>query len=216
MGAPAALAGVWLAALGVRTAVRCGDWRDQETFLRATLRDGGRSSRMLGNLAMVELSRGDTGDAERGFREALALQPNQPFAELGLGEALMARGDFAEARVCLEDCAKNPLLRSLAGVHLAEVEQRETGRDPVERLREAVEASPHFWPARKQYIAWLLQRKDVEPALRELRIVLAEAPFRAETWGMLSRALEQIGRPDLARMAAAQAALRDVWWGKKY
>ena len=52
--------------------------------------------------------------------------------------------------------------------------------------------------------------------MRDLRIVLAEAPFRAETWGMLSRALEQIGRPDLARMAAAQAALRDVWWGKKF
>ncbi|MEI8235324.1 MAG: tetratricopeptide repeat protein [Verrucomicrobiota bacterium] len=210
----AALAGAWLAALGVRTTVRCGDWRDQETFLRATLRDGGRSSRMLGNLALLALGRGDTGEAVRGFREALALEPNQPFARLGLGNALLEHGDFAEARACLEDCAKNPLLRSLALVRLAELDRREMGRDPVERLREAAQAAPRFWPARKQYIARLLQRRDAEPALHELRAVLAQAPYRAETWGMLSRALEQIGRPDLARAAAAQAALRDVWWGK--
>jgi Flp pilus assembly protein TadD len=212
----AALAGVWLVALGVRTTVRCGDWRDQETFLRATLRDGGRSSRMVGNLALLALSRGDTGEAVRGYREALALAPNQPFAQLGLANALLERGEFAEARALLEQCATYPFLKTLASVRLAELERRETGRDPVERLREAAEASPHSWPARKQYIAWLLQRRDAETALRELRAVLEEAPFRADTWGMLERALAQIGRADLARNAAAQAALRDVWWGKNF
>ena len=212
----AALAGVWLAALGVRTTVRCGDWRDQETFLRATLRDGGNSSRMVGNLAMLALQRGDTGEAVRGYREALALAPNQPFALLGLGNALLERREFAEARALFEQCAKTPFLGNLVQARLAELEWRETGRDPVDRLREAAQAAPRSWPARRQYIARLMQRGDPENALRELRAVLAEAPYRAETWGLLEVAFQQIGRPDLARNAATQAALRDVWLGKKY
>lgn len=212
--AAAGLASVWLAALGVRTTLRCHDWQSHESFLRATLRDGGRSSRMLGDLALAALGRGNVEEAAEGFREALAARPGQPFAELGLAQTLVRKGDYAQARLLLEDAARVPILRGFALVRLAELEWRESGRDPVERLREAAAADPRFWPVRKRYIARLLERGEAAPALRELRAVVGEQPYRAETWGMLAQAAQAIGRPDLAESANARAAALDVWWGK--
>ena len=210
----ATLAGVGFAALGCRTAWRCADWRDQETFLQTTLRDGGASSRMLGNLALEQLRRGDVDAAVHGFREALARKPNQPFAMLGLASALIRRGDFTEARQWLARCEKLPLVRAAALVQKAELECRESGREKTDLLREAAAVDPRFWPVRKRYIAQLMEQGHMEAALAELRSVLADQSFRAETWEMLGRALEKIGNPALANAAYLQADRRDVWRAK--
>ena len=208
-------AALWVAALGCRTAGRCADWRDQGTFLQATIRAGGDSSRMLGNLASLELSRGDTTGALRDYRAALALQPDQPFAMLGMAGALIKAGEFAEARAWLERCEKVPLIRADALVNRAVLESRESGRDRVDLLREAAEVNPRFWPLRKRYIGHLIERGETELALQQLREVLGDQPFRAETWELLAKALEKIGQPELAQAATAQADLRDLWRGRK-
>jgi Flp pilus assembly protein TadD len=208
-------AALWVAALGCRTALRCADWRDPGTFLQATIRAGGNSSRMLGNLASLKLGRGDTTGALRDYRAALARQPGQPFAMLGLSGALIKAGEFTEARQWLERCEKIPLIRADALVNLAVLEFRESGRDRVDLLREAAEINPRFWPLRKRYIAHLIERGETELALRQLREVLGNQPFRAETWELLAKVFDQIGKPELAQMAMRQADLRDLWRGWK-
>lgn len=207
------LAGVWFAALCGRTAWRCFDWRDQVTFLTATIRDGGNSSRMLGNLALEQLRRGEVGNAVKGFRAALVLKPGQPFAMLGLSRALLHRGyhgDFAEARQWLEQCEQIPLVRAAALVQKSELEFQE-GRDGLPLLREAATVNPRFWPVRKAYIACLIERGEMRTALEELRAVLADQPFRAETWEMLGNVADKIGNRTLAQSAYAEADRRDVW-----
>lgn len=206
---------IWIAALGCRTAWRCADWRDQATFLQATIRAGGDSSRMLGNLASLELSRGDGAGALRDYRTALTLQPGQPFAMLGLSGALIKTGHYEEARAWLERCEKVPLVRADALVNQAVLEFRESGRDRVDLLRQAAEMNPRFWPLRKRYIGHLIERGEMGPALQQLREVLGDQPFRAETWELLARAYESIGRPELAQTATAQADLRDLWRSRK-
>jgi len=210
----ATLVGVWLAALGCRTAWRCGDWRNQATFLQATIRDGGDSSRMLGNLALEQLRRGEVDAAVQGFRAALVRKPNQPFAMLGLASALVRQHNFAEARQWLERCEKLPLVRAAALLQKAELEFQESGRDKTDLLREASAVNPRFWPVRKRYIAHLIERGEMQSALAELRAVLADQPFRAETWEMLGSAAEKIGNPSLAKKAYSEADQRDVWRGK--
>ena len=210
----ATLAGLWFAALGCRTAWRCADWRDQETFLRATLRDGGDSSRMLGNFALEQLRRGEVDAAVQGFRAALTRKSNQPFAMLGLSRALIQRGDFAEARQWLERCESLPLVRAAALVQKAELEFQESGRDKTGLLRKAAALDPLFWPVRKRYIAHLMEKGDMGGAFAELRAVLADQPFRAETWEMLGRAAEKSGQRALAKSAYAEADRRDVWRSK--
>jgi Flp pilus assembly protein TadD len=208
-------AALWLAALGCRTAWRCADWRDQETFLQATIRAGGDSSRMLGNLALLEAGRGDTNAALRDYRAALALQPDQPFAMLGLAGALIKTGDYAAAREWLGRCEKVPLIRAEALVDQAVLEYREAGRDRVDLLREAAEVNPRFWPLRKRYISHLIERGETALAFQQLREVLDDQPYRAETWELLARAFESIGSPELAHTAALQADRRDLWRGRK-
>ena len=46
----------------------------------------------------------------------------------------------------------------------------------------------------------------MESALREVRAVLADQPFRAETWEMLGAALAKIGQPERAQAAQIIAA----------
>ncbi|MCX6966462.1 MAG: tetratricopeptide repeat protein [Verrucomicrobia bacterium] len=204
---------VGFTALCCRTAWRCADWRDQATFLSATLRDGGDSSRMLGNFALEQLRRGNGEAAVQNFRAALARKPEQPFAMLGLGRALLQRGDLAQARQWLERCEKLPLVRASALVQRAELEFKGSGRDRTPLLLEAVAVNPRFWPVRKRYIADLLERGDIGKALEELRSVIDDQPFRAETWELLGRALEKAGNPALAQKAYAEADQRDVWRG---
>jgi len=211
----AVVSGLWLIALGCRTAWRCEDWRDPNTFLAATIRDGGDSSRMLGNLALQKYSKGDFAGAVWDNREALQRQPDQPFAMLGLSAALIQLREFAEARQWLERCEQIPHVRANALIYRSELEFQESRRDRVPLLREAVAVNPHHWPVRKRLITHLVERGELAPALLELRAVLAEETFRAETWELLGQALERIGQPALARDAYAEADLRDLWRGKK-
>ena len=210
------LAGIWLAALGCRTALRCPDWRDRSSFFHANIEAGGDSSRIRSNLASLKLSQGDVEGAVRDYREALKSRPNQPFAMLGLSGALIKQRQFAEAREWLERCEKSPLVRADALVQLAVLEFAESGRDRVDLLREAAEVNPRFWPVQKRYIGHLIERDEVGTALLELRAVLADQPFRAETWEMLGFIGEKMNNTELAQSAYAEADKRDIWRRRKY
>jgi len=207
----ALLAAVVLA-LGIRTAIRCGDWRAQESFLQSTIASGGDSDRMLTNRATLRLTRGDVPGAIADFREALKRKPDQRFAMLGLAGALIRQHSWAEARQWLDRCERIPLVRAEALVDRAVLEYQETGRDRVDLLKQAAEVNPHFWPWRKRYIGHLIERGDAGEGMRELRSVLTEQPFRAEAWAMLGELLRRTGAESLADEAFAAAASCDVHW----
>ena len=202
---------VWIVALGFRTALRCTDWHDQQRFLEATIRDGGNSSRMLSNRASLKSSCGDLQGAIRDYQAALACKPDQPFALLGLSGALIRQRSFEEARQWLARCEAIPLIRADALVNRAVLEFKESGADRIDLLREAALLHPRFWPVRKRYIDHLIERgqagapQELAEALRELRAVLSDQPFRSETWQMLGVVLEKTGSRELAQTAFAEA-----------
>lgn len=201
---------VWLVALGFRTVVRCADFRTPEAFFQATIRDGGDTERMFINLAGLELKQGDIRGAIRDFHEALARKPNQPLAMLGLAGALIRQHSWTEARWWVRRCEAVPLIRAEALIDHAVVDFQESGVDRADLLREAALINPRFWPTRKRYISHLIERGDTEQALRELRAVVGEQPYRAETWAMLGTLLEKTGSQVLAGRMFQEAHLRDI------
>jgi non-specific serine/threonine protein kinase len=84
--------------------------------------DSGRALSAVGNLA---LSQGDHDEAERLFRESLALYrelddaPRSAKVQTNLASLALARGQYADAEPLLEECAT--LARSLADAHLLAV-----------------------------------------------------------------------------------------------
>ena len=201
---------LWTLALGVRTAVRCRDWRTHGIFVESTLRTADIRDRMLVNRGSFKLSRGNPAGAVLDFREALKDKPDQPFAMIGMAEALIKRHAWKEAREWLDRCERIPLVRSEALVSRAVLEFQETGRDRVDLLRMAVAADPEFWPVRRRYIGHLVERGDWAEALRELHAVLQKEPFRIEAWTLLNQALSRSGQHDLAIQANEQVRLYDI------
>lgn len=79
---------------------RNGDWRDEETLFRHTLRFDPPAARVWYNLANVRLHAGDPVEAERLYREAASRDPADGAIHLNLGIALQRqgrRGDAEEA-----------------------------------------------------------------------------------------------------------------------
>ena len=183
---------------------------NQQTFLQATIRSGGDSSRMLSNLASLKLSQGDLEGARRSYEAALIAKPDQPFAMLGLSGALIRARAFSEARTWLAKCERIPLVRADAMLNLAVLEFQESGRERLDLLKDAAAINPFFWPLRKRYITQLIERGDLKAALLELQSVLSNQPFRAETWEMLGRVLEKSGQHPLAAQAFEEADHYDI------
>lgn len=79
--------------------------------------------------ALEEERSGDVADAEQGYRDALAADPDNRAAKLGLGRILAERGDVEEARGLLAPMQPDPEAeRVLAGIRVAEwAELDETG-----------------------------------------------------------------------------------------
>jgi Flp pilus assembly protein TadD len=200
----------WVVLLAARTVQRIGDWRDQRTFLESTAMSGGGTTRMEINLGSLALSEGRLRIALAHFQNALAREPTQPFAILGLAATLTRLGEYAEARDWLAKIETVPVVRAEVLQTLAAVEYREARRDRVDLLREAARVEPRYWPAEKRYVAHLAERGDLLEAVRELRAYIDVQPFRAESWKLLALLLEQAGQPVLARAAANRATELDV------
>ena len=77
------------------------------------------------------------------------------------------------------------------------------------RLRLAARLGPSNWMIEKRYIKALA---DVVSRSRHRRIedLSRVAPYRAESWLMMSELLPKIGRPNEAAIALAEAEANDV------
>ncbi len=205
----------WLLFLPVRTFLRTFDWKDQRTFLTRTIRDGGDSARMWINLGGLELSAGNLVAARQALERALAQDPEHTLALLNLAAVTIKEGDFPAARAILQRIKEPPELRARAEESLAVLENRESGQVNLMRLRLAARLGPPNWAIEKRYVKALADLNYPERAITELRTCLATAPYRAESWQMMSALLHRIGRPNEAELALFLAESNDVHLKKR-
>jgi len=91
------LAVVVFAGWGVRGMLRVGEWRDEETLFRHTLRYDPPAARVWYNLGNLRLAAGDAAEAARLFEAALQREPGSAAAHLNLGIAFARLGQHEEA-----------------------------------------------------------------------------------------------------------------------
>ena len=201
---------IWLLALPARTFARTFDWKDQRTFLTRTIAAGGDSARMWINLGGLELSEGHLEAAHKAIERALQKEPDNPLAQLNLAAVLIKQRDFAGARTLLKKIKHPPELWARAEESLAVLENRETGKVNLHQLRLATRLGPPNWAIEKRYIKALADLNFPDRAITELKTCIAVAPYRAESWLMMSELLRKIGRPNEAAVALAKAEAEDV------
>jgi tetratricopeptide (TPR) repeat protein len=82
---------VLVALLGARAMARNADWRDEETFWRATVRDS-PSARAWNNLGLLLRESGRTDEAALALNEVRRRRPDLPSSHTNLGVIAAARG----------------------------------------------------------------------------------------------------------------------------
>jgi len=208
--AMAGLMVLWTAFLGARTFVRALDWKDQRTFLERTIAHGGDSVRMLINLGGLELTEGKLEDAAVHLHAALQKKPNQPLAVINLAAVALKENDFKLARELLTRATQMPLVDAEAHQLLAVLENKESGKVDVMRMRLASRTGPPNWSIEKRYIQLLDQTGGTAAAINELLSCLQQQWYRAESWKLLSDLHAKLGHSTQAAQALAQARAYDV------
>lgn len=206
---PIALA-CWVLFLCGRTFKRTFDWKDQRTFLERTIATGGDSARMLINLGGLELSEGHFDEAKRNLEAALKKEPNEPRAVINLAAVAVKRNEFATAHQLLARAQQMSPVEAQAHELLTVLENKETGRANLLRLRLAARTGPAKWAIEKRYVKLLAEGGAADAAVLELKHCLATQWYRAESWQLLGEILAQAGREPEAEAARAQARRYDV------
>ena len=201
---------LWFLLLGARTFARTFDWKDQRTFLERTIAHGGDSARMLINLGGLELTEGKLEDAAVHLHAALQKKPDQPLAIINLAAVALKQNDFKLARELLTRAAQMPLVDAQAHQLLAVLENKESGKVDLMRMRLAARTGPPDWSIEKRYIQLLDQTGGTAAAIAELQTCLQPQWYRAESWELLSELLAKSGRAKEAGDALARAQAYDV------
>jgi Flp pilus assembly protein TadD len=162
------------------------------------------------NLGGLELTEGRLVAARQALDHALAKDPGNSLALLNLAAVVIKEGDFPGARIILQRIKEPAELRARAEESLAVLENRESGRVDLMRLRLASRLGTPNWMIEKRYIKALADLNHPERAITELKTCLAVAPYRAESWQMMSALLHRIGRPNEAALALSVAEASDV------
>jgi tetratricopeptide (TPR) repeat protein len=210
----ATVVSLWIALLSMRTFFRAEDWKDQRTFLERTIATGSDSTRMLINLAALEISDGHLDRAESLLRRALAKEPGQPFALVNLATVALKKNDLTTARNLIEQARKNPVSEAQAQEILVAVENRQDGEIDLARLRLAAHTGPPAWPIERRYVRALDENGRTGGAVAELKAVLQIDWYRAESWQLLSACLAKLDRKSEAALALAEARAYDVHLGR--
>jgi len=137
-----------LVALGVRSAVRDRDWRDDVALFESAVAVDPRSPSATFNLGVALKDAGDLDGAARAWRATLALAPDDPGAHAQLGTLAAVQGDLAAAEAHYRAALHvDPALQE-ALFNLGRICER-TGRtaEAVVHYRAAVAAAPTSYGA---------------------------------------------------------------------
>ena len=200
----------WVLFLAGRTFLRTLDWKNQRTFLERTIANGGDSARMLINLGALESNEGHLDEAKRHLQAALKKEPDQPLAVINLAAVAVKQNDFAAAHELLARAKEIPLVEAQAYELLTVLENKETGRANLLRMRLAARTGPVNWAIEKRYVKLLEESGAAEAAVAELKHCLATEWYRGESWQLLGEVLAKSGRHAEAAVALAQAKRYDV------
>ncbi len=170
--------------LGVRTMIRNGDWRDEETFWRITVRDT-PSARAWNNLGLYLREKGDLEGAAAALDEVRRLRPDLPSSHANLGVVEAARGQRLEAIKHFHEAL------SVDPAH----------RDSLYNLAITLETNP----LGERYG----QGFPADETVAVYRNLVAAHPDHAEGWTNLGVLFERLGRPAEAR-EAFEAAIRSA------
>lgn len=147
--------------------------------------------------------------AERGFRRALAVNPNVAMAHFGLAQLLLTQDRPDEGmqhlRMARELDPMSPFLNTLEAGYLLARGQREAARS---RLQRAYDIAPDFYLAHRTQA--LLHLADGQPdlALAALRHTADQAGGNSRPQALLGMHLARLGYPDEARAILDRLLLR--------
>jgi DNA-binding winged helix-turn-helix (wHTH) protein/TolB-like protein/tetratricopeptide (TPR) repeat protein len=142
----------------------------------------------------------DWAGAERGFRRALAINPNIAMAHFGLASLLLNQGrideGFMQLRTARELDPMSPVLNTLEAAYLLEAGRRDEARA---RLNRALDIAPGFWFAHCTRGVLLLDDQQPADAIAEMRrgVVLADGNSRPVA--LLGVYLARLGQVEEAR-----------------
>jgi hypothetical protein len=208
-----AILAAWTLALGVRTWMRCPDWRDSATFFRTTIATADTPDRMRMNLATLMFRESDRDAAVALQTAVLSRHPGWHQGRISLAAMLLAMGRTDAAEAELERVREVTWLQT-EHLELAGVAALARGdRAGAERhLREGLEIAPRSWALQRRLTRLLAEGGDPARATTGLAgwMQASGGEFRAESWVLLADAAAAAGRPDLAANARKQAHARDV------
>ena len=225
-GGRVALALVVLA-LGVRTAVRNRDWRNDHALFSSAVRTCPRSARARLNLGLAAWQANQAPQAESAIREAIRLYPDYVRARAKLAALLLDRGRTEEARLwavsALERDPDFPDALLTAGnvaTVQGDLERAESCFRGLLRVRPASQAAAF------NLANTLRARHQGKEAVAGYRDLVARAPDHAGAWtnlvdtllglGLDPEALEEARRGGVAfdrvvKSASAGCAMDPAW-----
>ncbi|MGA7235314.1 MAG: alkaline phosphatase family protein [Bryobacteraceae bacterium] len=167
-------------------------------------------------LQAAELYRrlGRAEEAEKTYRAALEIDPDNAHGHLGLARLALRRRDFADARQSALDCLQRlyfyPMAHFVLGVALAGMREEERA---AEAFRAALSQNPHF-PQAHLWLARLLKYrlKDLESAEEHFRYYRAMKRRRPASSAIPEASQERaaVVEPAAARLEAPLPPLGDA------
>ena len=146
------------------------------------------------NLGTTLLSKGDWDGAAREFREAIRLQPNDPFAHNSLGIALDKTKDWdgaiREYRETTRLWPDNPHAHYNLGWELA---NKNDWDGATKEFRETIRLKPDYADAHDILGVALKKQNDLDGAVKEYREAIRLQPDDPDAHNNLGEALEQRG-----------------------
>ncbi len=211
-----------IVALTERTAVRCGDWSDAETFCRRTIETGGATPRILSTLAGIYGTRGDWTRQEEVLRRMLVRFPEFTPARIQLGICLARQGRGPEAEELLDrpapaaaETARRFPYTWPAAVNLAKL--RHEGGDSAAALailQEAQERFPEVWEIVRYRSDLEREAEGTPAAVATVERFAGDHWWHLEAWLTLGRLRAAAGDPDGAMAAFEQASRLDLYDGR--
>lgn len=198
----ASVAVILMSLAGRETFSRNKDWKDDRTLVLRTLEVQPHSSYFLMNMGAIRWADGDTAEAERLWRQALAEDPRNPVALWDLGLAMLEQQRYQEALSYLDRAITVGPRYALPHAYRGRV-YATLGRnaEAEAELRRAVEIDPQQLIARNALGKFYLATGRVAEAETQFRASV-ESVSNLEAW----KALAQIYT---LRNASSQAA--EAW-----